>query len=285
MKTKYFHAVYFTIILIVSILYFQKNNQLKEYEAVIERNKKMVKIDNVMTEFSVGHLWNDARRYPCPNIADTFSKRIATIESMEDSLKKQMELFSKDKQISQLNDFKQNLHYYLQNIKSNDSILDKSLTIPKILADESYWHQLPNLPNNLLDIELSYLENRLLIDKFMCLHTLLNSRTCDAYYATYRISPIFFPTTLTQGDTLRFIFEVEKVLKFIDLNNVVLKIDNQLIKPKNGRYYFEKVVNQKGKYHIDLRAVVTDPFHDIFHPEKEETGWQLRIRSFAQVSA
>lgn len=174
MKTKYFHSIYLFIIIVLSILYFQKSAQLYNKNAVIERfSTQLIENESILNEYKAREyftLWKLFSAYPSKsnqeilsflvNIKDSNNKTLSYLTHFQDSIKSHKNIYLTDSELDSLKFFlKSNFNTLNNNNNINKSLYESSSKIYKILQNEQYLDSLKYLRHNDLLAEIAFLRN------------------------------------------------------------------------------------------------------------------------------
>lgn len=264
MKTKYFHAIYLAIILIISILYFQKNNQLKEYEAVIERLSAQIRanepiLDNVMA-WHFYELSRNIDAYPAypivkfkhfgKNILVNTQKTLAYLTILLYDLLKNHQSFLTDNQFDSLKNL---LQTNLDTLNNANAIALDSIYLKyyQFLQERNGLDSLKHLHGKSLFAAISHLKNDIYKGGIIIMAGLNDRTTSSCFPVEYIIDFSTSKSIIIEGDTLNIGIVLKNLGKQFDFFDYTLKINDENIKFKNNKFVYNKIATKAGKYKIN----------------------------------
>ncbi len=267
MQTKYFHFIYLTIILIVSILYFQKNNQLKESDAMIERLGTQLSENEVILNHAKRWLYNDQVRtigdpYESShfkyimilsnNVSQRSQKLIDYITAIQNSIQKNELVYVSDFQLDSIQSIWKNIININANADTSKILLKVSKT-NELLSNKNYLDTLMHISNKKLWKELSFLKNKIYIDNINFFESL--TKGLVSYHAnSYKLYFMPQKNVLFEGDTLKLAIFMKEKPYYFDPNSE-LNINGKHIVINDGNLFYQEPLTKIGKYSANTKVI------------------------------
>lgn len=271
MKIKYFHFIYLIIILILSILYFQKNNQLKESDAMIERLGTQLSANEPILDgyiqLNYYQLDRNIGDFPIPqftrltqwlkNVMENNNKITKYLQTLQDDIIKNNKSYLNDNELFLLKDL---LNANLDTLNNHSEYKRglKELKYYKISQNENYIDSLSKLRDKRLFTAIVLLKNYNYFNTFMLVHGTNMGIVFEVNRDVYTVDLTNTKSTIIEGDTLNVGIALKKMMPKSYLLDWKLKVNGENMNFKNNEFIYNKIATKTGKYPINVTIYSTN---------------------------
>ena len=235
------------------------NKNVKAYPTAIQVSF-LNKAKNVVAMSTSLNKWIENQKTEFTSFSGGFDKTDSTVLANRLSTKPSNGFFSNQK-IQQIRDSLINYQRFLNDVyaKRDTEHLQKQYTTFKLLGDETYWQKLKNGTVADALMQLTAIQNRILLDKVPYLNYTYNMTSSgEMIFDQFKVAIAPQKAALFEGET----FKSDVYLASYSSNlgsYVTISINNHEVKMKDGVAHFETIETTVGKKKVKAIASIRNP--------------------------